>query len=333
MQLSTGGDASTWVFRSGKDGLSRSLKKDELFESGKEEDMCFDVSSQLVLEQRCFSGSSEATRHCLKTLLDLKKSDDEYLATVFHDEICFRRKLSGFHVTSLRRMVFQQWKTFAENRKVMRLRTDGGLKSLLGFLHGLTPEEREDVLPLLVQARHRVEDVRIRKEEIRKDKFFTFRSQLLAETSTRKKKELVNDWLNLGPAKGSSEDEFGNGLFLREKVKIDDEAIRSFINQKIREFEKTAAVWKFPTATRCWVPISLPMPLRHEKWRDQGAGVNRNACVHFACVRFACVYLCAAKVVESGGGSKPERLCAFCVCAFCVCIPLRCESCGIRRRE
>ena len=82
------------------------------------------------------------------------------------------------------------------------------------------------------------------------------------------------------------------------------------------------------------------MSLRHEKLRDQKAGVNRNACVHFACVRFACVYLCAAKVVESAvkvveseGGSKPERLCAFCVCAFCVCIPLRCESCGIRRRE
>ena len=30
-------------------------------------------------------------------------------------------------------------------------------------------------------------------------------------------------------------------------------------------------------------------------WNQQ-AGVNRNACVHFACVRFACVYLCAAKV-------------------------------------
>ena len=63
------------------------------------------------------------------------------------------------------------------------------------------------------------------------------------------------------------------------------------------------------------------------------AGVNRNAYVHFACVRFACVYLCAAKVVESEGASKPERLCSFCVCAFCVCIPLRRESCGIRRRE
>ena len=62
-------------------------------------------------------------------------------------------------------------------------------------------------------------------------------------------------------------------------------------------------------------------------WHQQ-AGVNRNACVHFACV-----YLCAAKVVESEGGSKPERLCAFCVRSFCVCIPLRRESCGIRRRE
>ena len=51
---------------------------------------------------------------------------------------------------------------------------------------------------------------------------------------------------------------------------------------------------------------------------NQEAGVNRNACVHFACVRFACVYLCAAKVVESAGGSKPERLCAFCTCAFVV---------------
>ena len=75
------------------------------------------------------------------------------------------------------------------------------------------------------------------------------------------------------------------------------------------------------------------IPLRRESFGNQQAGVNRNACVHFACVRFACVYLCAAKVVESEGGSEPERLCAFCVCAFCVCIPLRRESCGIRRRE
>ena len=46
------------------------------------------------------------------------------------------------------------------------------------------------------------------------------------------------------------------------------------------------------------------------KLRDPGAGVNRNACVHFACVRFACAYPCTAQVVESEGGSKPERLCA-----------------------
>ena len=64
-----------------------------------------------------------------------------------------------------------------------------------------------------------------------------------------------------------------------------------------------------------------------ELWTQQ-AGVNRNACVPFARVRFACVYLCAANVVDSAGGSKPERLCAFCACAFCVCIPLRRESCG-----
>ena len=69
---------------------------------------------------------------------------------------------------------------------------------------------------------------------------------------------------------------------------------------------------------------------------NQEAGVNRNACVHFARACAFCMsiyYLCAAKVVESAGGSKPERLCAFCTRAFCVCIPLRCESSGIRRRE
>ena len=78
----------------------------------------------------------------------------------------------------------------------------------------------------------------------------------------------------------------------------------------------------------CAFCVCIPLRLRvytsalRQLW-NQKAGVNRNACVHFACVRFACVYLCAAKVVESAGGSKPERL-----CAFCVCIPLRCESCG-----
>ena len=95
--------------------------------------MVFDMSSQLVLQQRCHSGSSESTRRCLKTLSNLTKSDDDYLATVFHDEICFRRRMSGFHVTALRRLIFQQWKTFAEDSKVMRLRSDEGLKSLLFF--------------------------------------------------------------------------------------------------------------------------------------------------------------------------------------------------------
>ena len=82
----------------------------------------------------------------------------------------------------------------------------------------------------------------------------------------------------------------------------------------------------------------------------------RFPCVHFACMRFACADLCGPKccgilgreqtgtlvcilrvfvlrvqtsaarnVAESGGGSKPERLCAFCVYAFCVCRPLRPE--------
>ena len=58
-----------------------------------------------------------------------------------------------------------------------------------------------------------------------------------------------------------------------------------------------------------------------------GAGVNRNACVHFACVRFAAVLrvfiaacdhcaAAAANVAALGGRSKPERLCAFFVCAL-----------------
>ena len=99
-----------------------------------------------------------------------------------------------------------------------------------------------------------MEDVRIRREESRKEKNFTFRSQLLAESSTRKKKQIVNDWLNLGPAKGSSEDEFVNGLFLREKVQIEDEAIRIFLRQKIHELEKSAAVWKHDLGRRfLWV--------------------------------------------------------------------------------
>ncbi len=82
----------------------------------------------------------------------------------------------------------------------------------------------------------------------------------------------------------------------------------------------------------CAFCVCIPLRLRvytsalRQLW-NQKAGVNRNACVHFAFVRFACVYLCAAKVVESAGGSKPERL-----CAFCVCIPLRCESCGVSRQ-
>ena len=64
------------------------------------------------------------------------------------------------------------------------------------------------------------------------------------------------------------------------------------------------------------------------KWWNQKAGVNRNACVHFACVRFSqlppdvgfqSLFLghCATNVAALGGRSKAERLSAFCVCAFC----------------
>ena len=82
----------------------------------------------------------------------------------------------------------------------------------------------------------------------------------------------------------------------------------------------------------CVCAFCVCIPLRCQSCGISRRDLNRNACVHFARVRFACVYLCAVKVVESEGGSKPERLCAFCVCAFCVCIPPRRESCGIRRR-
>ena len=59
-----------------------------------------------------------------------------------------------------------------------------------------------------------------------------------------------------------------------------------------------------------------------------GGSKPERLCAFCVCAFCVCVYLCAAKVVESEGGSKPERL-----CAFSVCKPLRCESYGIRRRE
>ena len=118
--------------------------------------------------------------------------------------------------------------------------SDDGLKSLLGFLQGLTPEEREDVF----QVRQRVEDSRIRKKEIRKERLFSFQSHLVAESSARKKKEILNDWLGLGPDGEFSEDELVNGLFLRERVKIEDENVFTFLRKKIQELGKTAAVWK-----------------------------------------------------------------------------------------
>ena len=40
----------------------------------------------------------------------------------------------------------------------------------------------------------------------------------------------------------------------------------------------------------------------------------------------ACTSLCTAKVAGSGGRSKPERLCAFCVCVLRVCIAA-CDHC------
>ena len=86
MQVSTGEEASMSVFRSGENVLGLSLKKDELFENGEKEDESFDMSSQLVLQQRSHSGPSESTRCCLKILSNLRKSDDDYLATVFHRE-------------------------------------------------------------------------------------------------------------------------------------------------------------------------------------------------------------------------------------------------------
>ena len=150
------------------------MTKDGLFESCEKEDVLFDTSSQLVLQERSQSGPSLSSLCCSKILSDLRKSDEEYLAYVFHDEICFRRRMSGFHVSSLRRRLFQQWKSFVEDRKVLRLRSDGGLKSLVDFLQRVTPGEKESVLPLLVQARREIEDVRIRKKEIRTEKTSLF---------------------------------------------------------------------------------------------------------------------------------------------------------------
>ena len=223
-QQLNGGQTSLCAYRSSGDALRSSLKKDDLFENGEKEDVLVDTSSQFVLQDRSHFGSSLSSVSCLKVLSDLKKSDEEYLAFAFHDEICFRRRMSGFHVTSLRRLLFKQWKSFVEERKVLRLRSEGGLNSLCDFLQGLSPVEREDILPLLVQARKEVEDVRIRKKEVRIEKLFTFRSQLAAETSTWKKKKIVNDWFNLGFDRDFSEVEVRNGLFLREKVQIEDDS-------------------------------------------------------------------------------------------------------------
>ena len=67
-------------------------------------------------------------------------------------------------------------------------------------------------------------------------------------------------------------------------------------------------------------------------WTQQ-AGVNRNACVPFACVRFACVYLCAANVVDSAHGSKPER-CVHFACVRFACVYLcAAKVVEISRRE
>ena len=221
-----------------------SLRKDDLFENGEKEGVLFDTSSQFVLQDRSHFGPSLDSACCSKILSDLRKIDEECLAFAFHDEISLRRRMSGFHVTSLRRLLFKQWKSFVEERKVLKLRSDGGLKSFSSFLQGLTPVEKEDILPLLVQARKEVEDARIRKKEVRVEKLFTFRSQLDAETSTLKKKKIVNDWLNLGFGRDFSEVEVRNGLFLRENVRIEDEAIRNFFKSKIHELGKTAGVWR-----------------------------------------------------------------------------------------
>ena len=240
------------VFRSRKNGMNPSLRKDELFESGEKEVVFFDTSLQFVLQGGKQSGSSPFSFCCNKILSDLRTSDEDYLANVFHDEICFRRKMSGFHGTSLRRILFKQWKSFADDRKLMRLRSDEALMSFFDFLHRLTPGEREVVLPLLVQARKKIEDIRIRKEEIRNEKIFTLRSQLLAESSAWKKRKILDDWLGFKGFEGTHSDvEVGNGLFLRGNVRIEDNTIWTFLQKKIQELAKRVGVWRHAWGKKC----------------------------------------------------------------------------------
>ena len=100
----------------------------------------------------------------------------------------------------------------------------------------------------------------------------------------------------------------------------------------------------------CVYAFCVCRPLRPEMLRNFGAGASRKACVHFACMRSACADLCGPKccgiwgreqtgrlvcilrvcvlrvqtsaarnAAESGGGSKPERLCASNLCSIEIC--------------
>lgn len=132
--------------------------KDTLFDDGRADDgfsdPCLALEEQVVHFQK-FSGDS---KRCQAVLKSLRQEDESILGQAFHDLMVFRTRISGLGSSAYRRMVFSRWKSFLEESRLRKLRSDAGLMHLCDFLSNLSDGEREMVIPLLCQARTQIEE-------------------------------------------------------------------------------------------------------------------------------------------------------------------------------
>ena len=182
-------------------------------------------------------------RRCNQILQSIQKESEEVLHFAFHDTMISRRKWSGMNWISFQKMLLKSWKAYVDDQKILKLRSDLGLKKFCDFLSGLSDAEKEMVFPLIREAQEKILDCRIRQKEIRVEKSFTFRKFLAEEPSITKRRALLDDWLAVTDFVHGTPDDDCYG-FLRRFIDFgQDSYLQTFLKKKVKETARLAGKW------------------------------------------------------------------------------------------
>ena len=186
--------------------------------------------------------TSRDWKRCNRILQGIQKESEEVLRFAFHDTMFSRRKWSGMNRCSFQKRLLKSWKAYVDDQKILKLRSDLGLKRFCDFLSGLSDAEREMVFPLLREAQEKISDCRVRRKEIRVEKSFTFRKYLAEEPSIVKRRALLDDWLEVSDFVQGVPDEDCYG-FLRRSINFEDGDLQAFLEKKVKETARLAGRW------------------------------------------------------------------------------------------